>query len=143
PVAPLEAGARRAGKRVLQRLERGADAVAQRGEPLGGLLPAAGFGQCVAGIAGHRGHVAGRAPVWRNASNSAIAPAWAAVSDRADGRKGITPRAAAASCTSAGTRAVSRPSRIVSPAANANRCSGTLPEVVISTSRESVGRFAR
>ena len=97
---------------VLDRLEFGADAVAQRGEPRGGTRRN-GRGRWERRWAGSW---RGNSSVCRNASTNAIAPASATLSDRAGGRKGITIRAAAAACTAGGTPALSRPSRIVSSA---------------------------
>ena len=74
-------------------LEFGADAVAQLLEPGAGARFA---------ILWRYAH-AGKPPVWRSASPSTIAAAWATLSERRPGRMGISSRASAASCTSSGT----------------------------------------
>src|SRR5262249_22078419 len=125
---------------ILDRLELGAHAVAQRGKP--------GFSHCAASRIGRErkllfGHGSGKDPICRNASASAIAPASATFNERAPGRNGMTTRAATARCTASGTPALSRPRRIVSSAANAKRCNGTVPVVVIKIKRDLQSRSAR
>src|SRR5207302_6839371 len=77
---------------IFDRLERGANSVAQLREPGLGLGAAAGFGR--EGV-GRFVHGSGNSRVWRSASASAMAPATATLSDRAGRRKGMTTRAAA------------------------------------------------
>src|SRR6185312_10604494 len=103
---------------ILDRFEGGAEAVAQRLEPVGGaLLPRLVVGNC---IGGHIGSV-GKCSVCRSASPSTSAAASATLSERSPGRIGTRSRASAARCTASGTPAVSRPSSSVSSARKAKR----------------------
>src|SRR5258706_4083144 len=105
---------------VLDRLEGGTQPIAQRGEPARGQLLSRKGG----GLGGSCAHVpsppATNPPVCRNASPSAIAAAWATLSERQPARKGMRMRASAASCTRSVTPALSRPRRSVSPGAKPN-----------------------
>src|SRR6185437_6462018 len=103
------AAARRARSRVLvlDRLEGGADAVAQRREPGGGLALAR-----LDRLGGRFRHsvTPGKSAVWRSASPNTMAAARATLIERTPGRIGTTSRAALAACTSGGAPADSRPS---------------------------------
>ena len=89
---PIGAGA---GIYVLDRLEVGADAVAEQRKPGLGRGALRRIWRKDGRIVGHG---SGNNSVWRNPSASATAPASATLSDRAPGRNGITTRAAAARC---------------------------------------------
>src|SRR5215469_3048301 len=88
PVLALKTVAGARIELVLDRLERGADAIAQRLEPRFRL----GLLSLVADHEAPSGHC----PVWRNASPNTTAAASATLSERKPGRTGIATRAAAA-----------------------------------------------
>src|ERR1700760_830731 len=122
PFLALEPAGRKvavcAGQRILDRLERGADAVAQGAEPGAGALALLlgremrGGDLVAGGLGGGGGCIHGSCPVWRSASVTPIAAAWATLIERMPGRIGMRMRASAASCTSGGTPALSRPTTI-------------------------------
>src|SRR6185312_2504811 len=104
---------------VLDRFERGADAIAQRLEPCPHLYLLGLRFLLFAAHACSPGCSTGRSPVCRNASPNTMEAASATLIERRPGRIGRRTRASAAACTSAGTPALSRPRSSVSSAAKA------------------------
>src|SRR5690606_8493198 len=99
----------RAGDRVLEGLEAGAEPVAELPEPGGGsVLPRIKIG----GVAHAR---ASNPDVWRIASPSTRLAAMATLSERMAGRMGMRTRRSAVAATVSGTPALSRPTMRMSP----------------------------
>ena len=117
----VSSAGRGAGHLVLDGLESRADPVPQSREPRRARRSAGGLSGLLRRRSSSvlRKSKGGKAPVCRSASPKIMAAVTATLSERNPARMGMISRASAASCTSSGTPADSRPTRMTSSARKA------------------------